>query len=82
MPVPTDTELPLGDVGNFSDTHAGMDCCHPSRRQALRWGSLVAATPLRTAHGASTKGLPSVKSRVWTKAMLSAARTRSRVIRK
>jgi Icc protein len=23
-----------------------MDCCHPSRRQALRWSGLVAATPL------------------------------------
>lgn len=23
-----------------------MDCCHPSRRQALAWGGLVAATPL------------------------------------
>ena len=30
-----------------------MECCRPSRRQALLWGSLAAATPL-VAGGAAT----------------------------
>ena len=30
-----------------------MDCCRPSRRQALLWGSLAAATPLVAAGAAA-----------------------------